>query len=151
MAEEINKGWLKDVDGNKFAPKTLMSLVQDENGKGIGDRFDKMVYGGEALKEGVVDVKYITENDYSSTVVDNILYEKIGNMVFARAIGWVTTGVHSIPDGYKPKYKNTVSYIPCAILSDSYINQTYIILNTNGTLNNRMSVPIIFSTSWVAE
>ena len=33
MSTTINKGWLTDNNGNKFAPKTLLSQVQTSDGK----------------------------------------------------------------------------------------------------------------------
>lgn len=38
MAEQIKLGWLKDNNGEKFAPKTLMTQVQAEDGTLIEDK-----------------------------------------------------------------------------------------------------------------
>ena len=37
MSTTVNTGWIKDVDGNKFAPKTLFSQVIDSDGKLLTD------------------------------------------------------------------------------------------------------------------
>lgn len=34
----VNIGWLKDENGDKFAPKTLASQVFDSNGESINDK-----------------------------------------------------------------------------------------------------------------
>lgn len=37
MAETLNLGWLKDDNGEKFAPRTLMSQVQADDGTSLDD------------------------------------------------------------------------------------------------------------------
>lgn len=33
MSDLVNKGWLEDIGGTKFAPRTLISQIQDNDGK----------------------------------------------------------------------------------------------------------------------
>ena len=38
MSTTVKTGWLKDKDGNKFAPKTLTSQVQTSDGVLLEDK-----------------------------------------------------------------------------------------------------------------
>ena len=42
--ENVKTGWIKDKDEVKFAPKTLMSQVQDNEGKSLETTLDSVVY-----------------------------------------------------------------------------------------------------------
>ena len=40
MSQTVKAGWLKDSQGNKFAPKTLSSQVRTDDGRTIEDKFN---------------------------------------------------------------------------------------------------------------
>ena len=51
MSSTVKIGWLKDSNGEKFAPKTLVSQVQTKDGKSMEDWLDeatvKEIYVGD--------------------------------------------------------------------------------------------------------
>lgn len=65
MSETIDKTWLKDKSGKKFAPRTLTSAIQDENGKPFQDYVDSMIV---LANEDSTEVPEIVNNSSADIV-----------------------------------------------------------------------------------
>lgn len=65
MSTEIKTGWLKDKQGNKFAPKTLTSQVQTSDGTLLEDKIQDDLNAAKAALQVDIDKKIDTD-----TVVD---------------------------------------------------------------------------------
>lgn len=65
MSTEIKTGWLKDKQGNKFAPKTLTSQVQTSDGILLEDKIQDDLNAAKSALQVDIDKKIDTD-----TVVD---------------------------------------------------------------------------------
>lgn len=72
MAENIKVGWLTDKNGDKFAPKTLISQVQTNDGTLLADEIANIV-------NAKVDKIDIATTVMQGTAVQNNTYWKISN------------------------------------------------------------------------
>lgn len=54
MSTTVKTGWLKDSNGEKFAPKTLISQVQASDGSLLEDKISDLNNRLQALEEGGV-------------------------------------------------------------------------------------------------
>lgn len=65
MAETIKKTWLTDEDGNKVAPLTLTSAIQDEDGKAFQEYVDSMIV---VANEDSTEVPEVVNNSSADVV-----------------------------------------------------------------------------------
>ena len=68
MSTTVKTGWLKDSQGNKFAPKTLMSQIYDGDGTSFEEYLDQ--------KMGNVNIQVDTE---LSSTSENPVQNKVVN------------------------------------------------------------------------
>lgn len=111
MSTTVNGGWLKNNDGDKFAPKTLTSQVINSEGETL-DRIiselsaEKVVkYSSQSLSDeekaqARINIGASSEKDFETTIgfVDNI--DECTN----------TSRKYVLPDGYVYAYRGTTSY-----------------------------------------
>lgn len=60
MSETVNKGWLEDVEGNKFAPKTLMEQVLSPDGVNLINFLNAIL--------GVIDISGIGDGTIKGAI-----------------------------------------------------------------------------------
>lgn len=65
MSETIQKGWITDENDQKFAPKTLIEQVQDNDGTPLQNYVDKMILTDEEDSTTIPEVS----NDISNDIV----------------------------------------------------------------------------------
>lgn len=61
MSTEIKTGWLKDKQGNKFAPKTLTSQVQTSDGTLLEDKIQDDLNAAKSALQVDIDKKIDTD------------------------------------------------------------------------------------------
>ncbi len=79
MSTTVKTGWLKDKNGDKFAPKTLTSQVQTSDGILIED---KMQADLDAAKEDILANVSIDVDDALSSDSENPVQNKVINTAF---------------------------------------------------------------------
>ena len=68
MSTTVKTGWLKDAQGNKFAPKTLMSQIYDGDGSSFEEYIDQKI--SEIEGGGAVTLQPLTFSGAVSAVYD---------------------------------------------------------------------------------
>ena len=88
----IKTGWLKDRDGDKFAPKTLISQVQTSDGTLLEDKIQSDL---DAAKEDILANVSIDVDDTLSSDSENPVQNKVINT----ALDMINASLSDIVDG----------------------------------------------------
>ena len=73
MSTKVNKGWLKDNHGDKFAPKTLLSQIVDKDGELLENYIDDALYADIDDNE---NIKYIKDGDGTFELIESYTVKK---------------------------------------------------------------------------
>jgi hypothetical protein len=73
MSSTIKIGWLKDKNGEKFAPKTLTSQVQTSDGTSVDEKFDDILDKIKNNEETIISNKNTTQTELDTikVAIDN--------------------------------------------------------------------------------
>jgi hypothetical protein len=84
MSTTVKTGWLKDKNGDKFAPKTLLSQVQTNDGTPLEDKLQ------QDIADAVANVEIAVDSALSTTSTN-----PVQNKVITASINTLTTNVNS--------------------------------------------------------